>query len=95
MTIRHNTVLMPDQQTGTASMFTDHGPIDDVLIVDNYLNGGSFTVYAPDKAHGVPTNLRIVRNKFGRDYMFGVLRSAGPLVWEDNVWADTGKPVKP
>jgi hypothetical protein len=93
--IRHNTILLPGQPTGTVSMFSQSAPIDNVLIENNYLNGGSFTIYHRDQGKGVPTNVRVVNNKFGRDHMFGVLRSDGPLTWTGNVWADNGQPVNP
>jgi len=71
---------------------TNNSPIDNVLIENNWLNGGNFTVYVTDKGngHGAPTNARILNNRFGRDYRYGLLRTDGNPVISGNVWDDTG-----
>jgi len=91
--IRHNTVLLPNQQTGAVSIFPDSSPIDDVLVEDNYLNGGSYTVYSRTMDHGTPTNVRFIGNHFGRDYNAGTHSFDGDVVFLNNVWADTGQPL--
>ena len=75
---------------------TNNSPIDDVLIENNWLNGGNFTVYVTDKGngHGAPTNARILNNRFGRDYRFGLFRTDGNPVISGNVWDDTGEIVQ-
>jgi hypothetical protein len=90
--IRRNTILMPDQQTGTVSLFTDFKTIDNVLIEGNYLNGGSYTIYSNLKNHGAPTNVRVRGNAFGHDDLYGLLRGSVD-VWEDNTWVDTGQEI--
>ncbi len=72
---------------------TAEGPIEDVLIEENWLNGGNFTVYVTDKGagHGVPLNVRLIDNRFGRDYNFGVLENDGYVYCSGNVWDDTGE----
>ncbi|MEZ6019220.1 MAG: hypothetical protein R3F17_03715 [Planctomycetota bacterium] len=72
---------------------TGLGPIDDVLIEGNWLNGGNFTLYVTDKGtgYGPPTNVRIKDNWFGRDYRYGVLDSFGYQRIEGNRWEDTGE----
>ncbi|MCP5020274.1 MAG: LamG domain-containing protein [bacterium] len=71
---------------------TGLGPIDDVLIENNWLSGGNFTLYITDKGrgHGPPTNVRIINNRFGRQYRYGVLDGDGPIHMKGNRWDDTG-----
>ncbi len=71
---------------------TGLGPIDDVLIENNWLSGGNFTLYITDKGrgHGPPTNVRIINNRFGRQYRYGVLDRDGPVHLKGNRWDDTG-----
>ena len=91
--IRHNTVLLPNQQTGAVSIFPDGSAIDDVLVENNYLNGGSYTIYSRTMDHGTPTNVRVIDNHFGRDYNAGIFSFDGDVVTQGNVWADNGQPV--
>lgn len=70
---------------------TGLGPIDDVLIENNWLTGGNFTIYVTDKGsgYGPPTNVRILNNRFGREYRYGVLQMFGYVHVEGNRWDDT------
>ncbi|MFT5198674.1 MAG: hypothetical protein ACI87O_001332 [Planctomycetota bacterium] len=72
---------------------TGLGPIDNVLIEENWLTGGNFTVYITDKGagHGPPTNVRVLNNHFGREYRYGVLDMFGYVHLEGNRWDDTGE----
>ena len=83
--IRGNTILLPDQQTGAVSLFPDFGPIDDVLIEDNYLNGGTYTIHSRTMDYGAPTNVRILNNHFGPDYIYGTHTIDGHVTWEGNI----------
>lgn len=69
------------------------GTIDDVLIDGCWINGGGFSVQIKDKGKGVPTNVRLTNNRFGRDYQFGILSLSGSIVNTGNVWDDTGEPI--
>jgi hypothetical protein len=91
--IRHNTILLPGQQTSSVILGTSAGPIDNVLIEQNLLDGGAYTIFSRDSGNGPPTNVTIKDNFFGRNYLYGVLSDDGPVAWENNVWADTGEPV--
>ena len=93
VTVLHNTILLPDQQTAAVILGTYSGPIDNVLIEGNYLNGGAYTIYSRDNENGFgsPTNVVVRGNAFGRDELYGIFSSdSSDLVWEDNYWADTG-----
>lgn len=69
------------------------GPIDDVLVKGNWLNGGNATVYMIDKGvgYGPPTNARLLDNRFGRDYRYTPLSAASIVSVSGNVWDDTGQ----
>src|SRR5690625_3756994 len=68
------------------------GPLKDLRVEGNLMNGGNYTINASktDPDHpSVYTN-----NVFGRDFRYGIL-SSGPNVQfdESNVWQDTGEPA--
>ncbi len=97
--IQNNTIDMPHDLPGYENsqcliIQTDQGPIDDVLINGNWLNGGGFCVQVNDKNFGPPSNVRIIRNKFGRDHAFGTMTFFNTVpVQFSNSWEDTGEPV--
>jgi hypothetical protein len=93
--IRNNRIENPDQQTSCILIGADLGDIDDVLVEGNLLNGGNYTVYAGADRGNTASDIRIVGNRFGRDFVFGP-KSLGPggITWSGNVWADTGAPVR-
>ena len=61
------------------------GDIDDVVIENNWLNGGNYTIYALKQ-----TNTHVHNNRMGRDAQYGLLNGKN-VDWGDNVWEDTGK----
>lgn len=81
----------PAPYKSNACMFlqTAEGPLDNVEIRGNWLNGGNYTIYCNG------TNLRVIGNRFGRDYRFGIRNgcSTPDTEWTDNVWDDTGEPI--
>jgi hypothetical protein len=90
--IRRNFFDIPIDVEGTSSnaavfVKPDFGLIDNVLIDDNWMNGGNYTI-AVDA-----TNVVVRGNYFGSDYRFGALRTIGSILWEENYWADTGAPL--
>jgi hypothetical protein len=93
--IKHNTILIPNQQTSAVILGTYSGPIDNVTIENNYLNGGAYTIYSRDNGNGfgAPTNITVRGNVFGRDYLYGILSADGDVTWEGNTWADTDEPI--
>ncbi len=88
----------PYKSNACAIIQTGDGPIDDVVIENNWLNGGNFTVYLQDKGatnaslpqYGPVTNARVINNRFLRDYRYGTLSQNGgsPLI-SGNIWDDT------
>jgi hypothetical protein len=72
------------------------GDLRNFVFEDNYVNGGNYTIYAGNGSKHQISNFVIRRNRFGRDFRYGVLSALSPTtVWEStNVWHDTGTPVR-
>jgi hypothetical protein len=82
-----------DMCSAAILLTTEAGPIDNVLISRNVLNGGNYTIYA-GRGVRVP-NIRVQDNSFGRQYVYGLLSSRGArLLWKNNIWSDTGRRVR-
>ncbi len=108
LTVQHNTVLnqVPANQGATCAigLFTDSGPVSDVLVDGNLLGGGGYAFYGGGTA---TTGVRVTGNRFStvaqpRGGFYGPVaawRAGGPgNVWRDNTWADgpsAGRPVVP
>ncbi|MDF1837550.1 MAG: hypothetical protein P1V35_06770 [Planctomycetota bacterium] len=89
----------PYKQNACWIIQTGDGPIDNVLLEDNWMNGGNFTVYFENKLppagssrpnYGDPTNCRMINNRFGRNYRYGVLQATGYVYMSGNRWDDNG-----
>ena len=69
--------------------------INNITIEANWLFGGNYTVYVIKHAayseSKVPTNVRIINNRFSRDYKFGPMYVMGSQTISGNVWDDTGQ----
>lgn len=81
LTIRHNTIINENSQTAGIMLDNYWGPIDNVLIENNVVKGGGFTIYlneANDQADKV-TNVRVLNNRLGKGYWgyFDVRANAG------------------
>ncbi|MCU1456486.1 MAG: hypothetical protein JWL73_578 [Actinomycetia bacterium] len=76
----------------------DQGPINNVLIENNYLSGGGFTFYSIQSRSapqfGVPTNVTVRNNTFGGDHLFDYATVGGNVVWSGNV-NESGQTVTP
>lgn len=99
--IRHNTIINTNEQTSAVALFQDYStPQHDTTIENNYLAGGGYTLYGGDGPDGIPYNIKILNNVFGRTpaAQYGPVaywNGAGPgNVWSGNVWSD-GKLVTP
>ncbi|MEK8031318.1 right-handed parallel beta-helix repeat-containing protein [Ideonella sp. DXS29W] len=104
LTIRHNTVFNPFDQTDAISLFEDFGVQKDRLIEDNLMAGGGYCLYGGQNAGGPPTSQITVRNNrfarlfYGQCGRFGPVAawsSGGGNLWTGNIWDDTGAPVNP
>jgi hypothetical protein len=85
---------------GNAALFLapDLGPSSDgpVVIADNWLNGGNYTLYCVDGNNGefYVRNIAITGNRFGRDFNYGPATVNVPVHQDGNVYDDTGEPVQ-
>jgi hypothetical protein len=100
LTVEHNTLLNPNGQTSTLSLFTEYGPNSDFLIQGNLLAGGGYTCYCGDGATdnaGQParaSNVSFVDNVFWEKYFptvgqYGPGRAYNPAgggQWTGNVY---------
>jgi hypothetical protein len=69
-----------------------------VLIQDNLLAGGAFTLYCEQDAKG--TNYRVIGNHFSRKFAskvgaYGPWTGCSDETQSGNVYDDTGQPVAP
>ncbi|MBK7862432.1 MAG: right-handed parallel beta-helix repeat-containing protein [Archangiaceae bacterium] len=87
----------PASGVGPALRFqTDNGPLSDVWLEANFLNGGPYTLEVVERANGAVTGLHVLRNRFGRDFVDGPLHLGGIAAAVDvsgNVFDDTGEAV--
>ncbi len=89
--IRGNRISAPTGQTSAIMIGPDYGtPISDVRIEDNRLDGGAYAIH-------LDANDAVIRgNRFGTRSTYGpAYLGTTPVVWVDNVRADTGEPVSP
>ena len=101
LVVRHNTIDMVNgRELGNAALFIapDLGPSTNgpVLITDNWLNGGNYTLYCVDGNNGqyFVDNITITNNRFGRDSNYGPATVNVPITQSGNVWADTGAALR-
>jgi hypothetical protein len=97
MVVRHNTFLNSVDQTDAISLFQDFGVIQDVVVDDNLLAGGSYSLYAGAGRFGTTNHVSITNNHFSARYS-SLGAAFGPVccfdgagtgnVWSGNVWAD-------
>ena len=82
---------------GNAAVFlkSDKGPIANVSITNNLLNGGNYMNAVRDGGEGAPQGIRFVDNQIGDDYRYGISRLQGEVTWDANTWASTGAPAEP
>ena len=96
VTFRGNNFDMPYNEPGyiNSQVFiiqTYSGAIDNILIEDNWINGGGFSIQILDQSagFGAPTNVRIRNNKFGEESEYGPWRLEGNIEVCGNVWERT------
>ena len=102
VTIRHNTLENPHGQTAALLVSADLGATNNLLVENNWMAGGGYTMYLTEKPTQKVGGSIIVRNnrwskKFypkGGYYGPTNVQIAAPYTWTNNVWDDTGLPVK-
>lgn len=66
----------------------DQGPIDNVTVQHNYLNGGGITLYAiasRSATNGLPTNVTISNNVFGETHQYDYATIGAGINFDQNV----------
>ncbi len=67
--------------------------ITDLRVIDNYMDGGGFTVNGGGRDE--VDSATYAGNRFGRNYRFAVSGNLDGSTWDDsNVWDDTGTPAR-
>ncbi|MEZ6003178.1 MAG: LamG-like jellyroll fold domain-containing protein [Planctomycetota bacterium] len=88
----------PYKQNACWIVQTGEGPVDNVLIEGNWIEGGNYSLFIVNKYtagsnlpnYGDPTNCRVINNRFGRAYRFGPITTTGYVLISGNVWDDDG-----
>ena len=68
LTFRHNTIRNPNPQTAAILMSTNTDGIRDVVIDDNLMSGGGYTVYCGTGEGGVVPNETYTNNRISREF---------------------------
>lgn len=97
--IKHNRLENEYTQTAVIALFEDFGGIFNVLVEDNILAGGGYTVYAGGNTSMPHGNIRFVNNKFSKQFYPNggfhgpVTARDSTITWTGNVWLGTNDPV--
>lgn len=99
----HNTLENSFAQTSCIIFGPSLDNIDDMIVENNLLAGGGYSVYlGNDVGSGfVSTDITFFSNRWSRKFWpnggfhgpHSVVPLTGPLVWEGNVWHDTEEPI--
>ncbi|MGB3955481.1 MAG: hypothetical protein WBL05_09425, partial [Brooklawnia sp.] len=68
-------------------------PISNLLVEDNLMNGGNFTINGGGRGE---VDSAVYRgNRFGLDFVYGVAGNLENSIWDDtNVFDDSGEPAR-
>lgn len=96
ITIRHNTIINPNNETSAVMIDNYFGPIDNMVVDNNRLIGGGYTVYDSGQFNSnTLTNVSITNNRIGIGY-YGYfdfnMASPAPTV-TGNIDDVTGNPI--
>ena len=84
--VRHNTVINDHTQTAALMMDNYFGPIKNVLVTDNLLVGGGYTIYSDGQFDGGPmTGIEITDNHVGGGYWGDLNSNSTSPIYADNV----------
>jgi hypothetical protein len=103
ITIDHNTLLNPHDQTAAVFVTCYFGPVTTETIDNNLMAGGGYVIYGPEgngacssaTGHQEVKNNRFSRTYFqkGGNYGIDVYFQHNNTTWSGNVWDDTLAPV--
>jgi hypothetical protein len=99
VTIAHNTIygVAADGSLGTSAIISNRGGDTNILIQNNLLAGGAFTLYCEQGATG--SNYRVLDNHFSTRFAsnvgaFGPSTDCAGETWSGNVIHETGAPLR-
>jgi hypothetical protein len=94
-TVRHNTIINTQNNTSAVFIVNDFGSLNGVIIDNNELSGGSYTVYSDQKPTnpGKITGVQFTNNKIGEAGYGWASVDNNTVVWSGNTDLDTGKTV--
>ena len=98
ITVRHNTIYSyntTDHQDGTSAIISNRGSDTNVLIEDNLLAGGAYTLYCDG---GTGVNYRVLNNHFTTAFhpkvgVYGATTDCADETYSGNVVQETGQVV--
>lgn len=106
--LRHNTIINEQPQTAAVGIWSDVGPVSNVIVQDNLIGGGGFTVYCTKTSYSL-TGVQFLSNRFtsavyprvgywntvsgGNDGIVYPTAIPSDLVWTGNVYHESGAPV--
>ncbi len=99
--VRHNVIDSSNARLGTLGNSaliikpdmggSSNGP---VVIEDNWLNGGNYTLYVvPGSSGDTIKEVDVLRNRFGSTYRYGPASATVPVNASGNVWDADGSPL--
>ncbi len=111
VTLRHNTIEVPDVQTTPIAIFPEGTPNSYWVVDRNLIAGGGYCIYPSyTKGHDQPNHhISIINNVFGTQF-YPRCGSVGPVdggvnganfldgignTWSGNTWSNTGAPITP
>jgi hypothetical protein len=108
LSLLHNTIINEQPQTAAVGVWSDLGPVDNVLVENNLIAGGGYSVYVTRTQYDM-TNVRVINNHFstivfarvsywatesnGYDGLFYPTNQPASLVKTGNVYHESGAPV--
>jgi len=99
LTIMHNTIFGTSDSGGfgTSAIISNKGGDTNVLIQNNLMAGGAYTIYCEQGAKG--TNYRVLDNHFTTRFKssvgyYGISTDCGDETQSGNVIEETGQPVR-
>ncbi len=100
VTLDHDTLLTAHNQTAAVFLSTDFAPLGTVVVTNNLLAGGGYTLYGGAGGTGGVGSETVTGNRFSRLYFShggewgpDAYMPTGSYTWSGNVWDDTGQPV--
>jgi hypothetical protein len=98
VTFRHNTIygMGDDGGFGTSAIISNSGGDTNILIENNLLAGGAYTLYCEQDATGI--NYRVINNHFSRKFgpkvgYYGASTECSDETQSGNVIHETGQPI--